>query len=94
MNNYYVYILTNCKNGTLYTGVTNNLERRIFEHKNEFNKGFTKKYGVKMLVYQELHQDIREAIKREKLIKKWKRDWKLDLIEKDNREWVDLAENW
>jgi putative endonuclease len=94
MKNYYVYILASSRNGTFYVGVTNNLERRVLEHKNEANQGFTKKYGVKLLVYYELHQDIREAIKREKLIKKWKRDWKLDLIEKDNSEWVDLAESW
>lgn len=94
MKTYYVYILTNCKKGTLYTGVTNNVERRALEHKSEKNNGFSSKYKTQKLVYYELHQDIREAIKREKLIKKWRRDWELDLIEKNNSEWMDLAESW
>ncbi len=94
MKNYYVYILTNRKKGILYTGVTNNLERRVFEHKNQFSWGFTSRFGVNQLVYYELHQDIREAIKREKLIKKWKRSWKMNLIEKENSIWEDLARDW
>lgn len=70
---YYVYILTNKKNGTLYTGMTNNLERRVFEHKNKLVEGFSKKYNLKILVYFEQFQDVNKAILREKRIKKWKR---------------------
>ena len=94
VNEYFVYILASKKNGILYIGVTNNLERRIFEHKNEFNEGFTKKYGVKRLVYFERHPNPSVAIKREKNMKKWKRQWKIDLIEKENPNWDDLAGNW
>jgi putative endonuclease len=78
------------KNGTLYTGVCNNLIRRVYEHKEGFAEGFTKKYDVKMLVYYEIHGDIEEAIKREKQIKKWERSWKINLIEKENQNWDDL----
>lgn len=89
---YYVYILTSQRNGTLYTGVTNDLKRRVWEHKHDLVKGFTKEYGVHILVYFEQHQDIEQAILREKQIKRWKRKWKLDLIEKDNPNWDDLYE--
>ena len=87
---YYTYILTNKRNGTFYTGVTNNLSRRIFEHKEEMVSGFSKKFGLKMLVYYEIYEDIREAIAREKLIKKWRREIKLKAIEEMNPEWRDL----
>ncbi|HSX25266.1 MAG TPA: GIY-YIG nuclease family protein [Candidatus Andersenbacteria bacterium] len=87
---YYVYILANKKQGTLYIGVTNNLVRRIHEHKHGLVPGFTKKYGVKNLVYFELTSDIKIGIAREKQLKKWNRDWKIRLIEKDNPDWNDL----
>ena len=90
--NYYVYIITNKRNGTFYTGVTNNLIRRIFEHKQGLIEGFTKKYDLKILVYYEIYDDVREAIKREKIIKKWKRVIKLNAIEKLNPDWKDLYE--
>lgn len=90
MKNYYVYILANKRNGTLYTGVTSDLIRRIWQHKSGEVPGFTTKYKVNQLVYYEIHSDITEAIKREKNIKAWKRMWKLQLIEKDNPEWSDL----
>ena len=89
--NYYVYIITN-KSGTLYTGVTNNLERRIFEHKNHLIEGFTKKYKITKLVYFEETSDIRVAISREKQIKGWTRKKKIALIESINPEWNDLSE--
>lgn len=87
---YFVYILASKRNGTLYTGVTNNLIKRIHEHKNGLVEGFTNKYGVHTLVYFEEHSDIDQAILREKQMKKWKREWKLNLIEKLNPEWRDL----
>ena len=87
---YFVYLLASQRYGTIYTGVTNNLARRIYEHKNDLVKGFTKKYSVKQLVYYETHDDIREAIAREKIIKKWRREWKINLIERDNPYWLDL----
>jgi putative endonuclease len=87
---YYVYILANKRNGTLYTGVTDNLIRRIIEHKEKITKGFTSKYKVDKLVYYEVHQYINDAIEREKNIKAWKRKWKLELIEEENKEWKDL----
>ena len=87
---YYTYILTNKKNGTFYVGVTSNLQKRIFEHKEGLVRGFTKKYDVKILVYFEVYQDIRDAIWKEKLIKKWKRPFKINAIEKMNPEWKDL----
>ncbi|MCX5819098.1 MAG: GIY-YIG nuclease family protein [Deltaproteobacteria bacterium] len=90
MQQYYVYILASKKNGTLYVGVTNDLIRRVYEHKNNLVGGFTKKYRVKNLVYFEACEDIRAAIQREKNIKKWKRQWKIDLIEKNNPDWKDL----
>lgn len=90
MKQYFVYILTSKKNGTLYICVTNDLIRRVYEHKEGIIEGFTKKYNIKNLVYYEIHTDSNEAIKREKALKKWKRDWKIELIEKTNIEWRDL----
>ncbi len=80
------------RNGTLYIGVTNDLIRRVYEHKNELIDGFTKKYKVKILVHFEILNEISEAIAREKRLKKWNRQWKIELIEKDNHEWKDLYE--
>ena len=85
-----VYILASKRNGTLYTGVTSNLEARIWQHKTDVYPGFSRKYGCKTLVWFEMHDDINEAIAREKRIKEWKRDWKLALIERENPEWRDL----
>ena len=87
---YYVYMLASKRNGTLYVGVTNDLMRRVWEHKTGHVKGFTGKYGVTQLVWFEMHQDVNEAIAREKRIKKWRRAWKLDLLESDNPNWRDL----
>ena len=87
---YYVYLLSSEKYGTLYTGVTSDLIKRVYEHKESLVDGFTKKYKVHQLVYYETHDDIHEAILREKQIKKWNRDWKINLIEKDNPHWIDL----
>ncbi|HWA91837.1 MAG TPA: GIY-YIG nuclease family protein [Rhizomicrobium sp.] len=89
---YSVYILASKRNGTLYIGVTNGLDRRIREHKLGVADGFTKKYGVKLLVYFETHDDIHAAIHRESRLKKWRRRWKLELIEKGNPDWRDLAD--
>ena len=89
MSTYAVYILASKRNGTLYTGVTNNLLRRIWEHKNNIVEGFTKKYNVHLLVHYELFTDIRLALAREKEIKQWTRAWKTQLIEKDNPLWKD-----
>lgn len=89
----FVYILASKKNGTLYIGVTSNLIRRVYEHKQGRIEGFTKKYDVKILVYYEVFEDIIEAIKREKVLKGWKRNKKILLIEKENKEWSDLYEN-
>ena len=88
----YVYLLANKKNGTLYIGVTNNLERRIAEHKSGLIPGFTQKYNVKILVWCEEFPGITEAIEREKQLKNWHRAWKIALIEQTNPEWRDLAE--
>ena len=85
-----VYFLANKRNGTLYTGVTRNLPQRICQHKNNLIEGFTKKYCVHKLVYFELHTEMLVAIQREKQIKKWRRQWKVDLIEKSNPSWQDL----
>jgi putative endonuclease len=89
---YYVYILTSKKNGTLYTGVTNNLIRRIFEHKTGEGNSFPKRYSIQSLVYFESSTDIYSAISREKQIKNWKRAWEIALIEKENPSWRDLFE--
>ena len=90
---YFVYILASKRNGTLYIGVTNDLIRRIYEHKEKSVKGFTQKYNVSMLVYYEEHGNIHSAIQREKQMKKWKRSWKIHLIEKYNLQWQDLYNN-
>jgi len=87
----YVYILAGRRNGTLYTGVTNNLARRVEEHRSGAVPGFTQDYGVHRLVYFEQHDDAREALTREKQIKRWRRVWKLRLIESVNPSWRDLA---
>ena len=89
---YWIYILCSKRNGTLYIGVTNDLKRRIFEHKSKIIEGFTKKYAVDKLVYVEEFLYIEAAICREKSMKKWLRKWKLDLIEKFNPNWDDLYE--
>jgi putative endonuclease len=85
-----VYILASRRNGTLYIGVTSDLVQRVWQHKNDVIEGFTKKYGVHLLVYYELHEDMESAILREKQLKKWNRDWKLRLIEEENPDWNDL----
>ena len=85
-----VYMLASKRNGTLYTGVTSNLLKRVWEHKNNLVKGFTSKYGVHTLVWYELHDTMDSAIQREKAIKNWKRVWKLKVIEKMNSRWHDL----
>jgi putative endonuclease len=90
MKEYFVYIVSSGYNGTLYIGVTGDLSRRMLEHKKRIFPGFTKKYNVNRLVYVELFSNIYEAIHREKCLKKWKRDWKLNLIEENNPEWKDL----
>ena len=88
-----VYILTNKINGTLYVGVTSNLPKRIWEHKNEVVEGFTKKHGLKKLVYFAAFFDAENAIKHEKKLKKWPRQWKLNVINESNPEWNDLYED-
>ena len=89
---FYVYILANKPNGTLYTGVTSELIQRVWQHKNDMAEGFTKKYKVKTLVYYEVHESAESALTREKRIKRWRRAWKLRLIEDSNPEWKDLYE--
>ena len=89
---YYVYILASKRNGKLYIGVTNDLARRMAEHRDGLASGFTKKYGVKMLVYYETFDDINAAIHRESRLKKYKREWKLNLVEAQNVEWRDLTD--
>ena len=88
-----VYILANKRNGTLYIGVTSNLLQRVWQHKNDLVEGFTKRYGVHMLVWYESHETMENAITREKAIKDWKRTWKLRMIEKENPAWRDLYED-
>ena len=90
MNTYYVYILSN-KSKTLYIGMTNNLERRMYEHKNKLVDGFTKKYNLTKLVYYETTNDVKSAINREKQLKGWLRKRKIDLIEQKNPNWDDLS---
>ncbi len=90
MKQYYVYILASKENGTLYIGVTSNLHRRVYGHKNNLVDGFTRKYNVHNLVYYEMYNHINDAITREKQMKKWERQWKIDLIEKANFQWKDL----
>jgi putative endonuclease len=85
-----VYILASKRNGTLYIGVTSDLVKRIWEHKNNMVEGFTKQYNVHLLVWYELHESMESAIIREKRLKNWKRKWKLELIERSNPKWLDL----
>jgi putative endonuclease len=92
MEESYVYILANIRNGTLYVGSTTDLVKRIWEHKNKVIPGFTAKYNVDQLVYYEAHQDIMEAARRERRLKNWCRKWKLNIIEQFNPEWRDLYE--
>ena len=94
IHQYYVYILANKRNGTLYIGVTNDLETRVLHHKQKINEGFTSKYNVELLVYFETFQYINDAIKREKQLKKWNRQWKVNLIEEENKDWEDLSKDW
>ena len=98
MKHYYVYIMTSptgtVYTGTVYTGMTNDLARRVSQHKNKVLEGFTKKYGVTRQVYYEVHHDVREAIAREKQIKRWRRSKKIDLIGTLNPLWRDLSEDW
>ncbi len=87
---FYVYIMASGKHGTLYIGVTSNLIQRIYQHQNNQVEGFTKKYSVHQLVYYETHEEALSAINREKRLKFWKRQWKIELIEKENPDWKDL----
>ena len=91
---YYVYLLTNWNNKVMYLGVTNNLERRLYEHKNKLVKGFTEKYNVNKLVYFGETQDVTAAIAREKEIKKWRREKKNQLVNRMNPNWKDLSSGW
>ena len=93
METYYVYIMAS-KSGTLYTGITNDLQKRVFQHKNKLVEGFTKKYNITRLVYYEDTTDVRTAIAREKQIKGWRRSKKIDLIKTLNPTWNDLSEGW
>lgn len=93
MNQYYIYILTNHKNGTLYVGVTNDLIKRIYQHKQKTASQFTTKYSVNKLVYFESFRDIKTAIAREKQLKHWKRQWKMQLIDGHNPDWQDLYQD-
>ncbi len=86
----YVYIMSNKKNGTLYTGVTTDLVKRVYIHRNSLLEGFTKKYELNKLVYYEACENVHEAIKREKQLKKWRRQWKLNIIGEFNKDWADL----
>jgi len=90
MKQYYVYMIASKRNGTLYTGVTSDLIKRVWQHKVGLISGFASKYKVNQLVYYEIHSEIMEAIEREKNIKEWKRKWKLQLIEEQNPKWNDL----
>jgi putative endonuclease len=88
---FFVYMLANRKNGTLYVGMTDDLARRVWEHQTAAIAGFTKKYGVKTLIWYEVHETREAAFQRERQIKKWNRNWKIQLIEKTNRTWRDLT---
>jgi len=88
-----VYILASKRNGTVYVGVTSNLTKRVWEHKNNLVAGFTQKYGVHRLVWYEVHDEMESAITREKQLKRWNRAWKIDLIEETNKDWTDLYES-
>ena len=89
---YYVYIITNKRYGTLYVGVTSDLVRRVYEHRSGFVEGFSTRHDLKLLVWYEAHENVNAAITREKRIKKWHRDWKINLIQALNPEWRDLYE--
>ena len=91
---YAVYILTNYNQTTFYVGVTGNLQKRIWEHKNKVVEGFTQKYNVDKLVYYELTENVESALNREKQLKRWHRDWKINLIKEMNPEFKDLSESW
>jgi len=91
MKTYYVYIMTNKSNKVIYTGITNDLIRRIFEHKQKIVKGFTEKYNCTKLIYYEETNDVNKAIKREKQLKNWHRKWKINLINEHNPKWDDLS---
>jgi putative endonuclease len=93
MKNYYVYIMSN-KSKTIYIGVTNDLARRIYEHKNKMIDGFTKKYNLTMLIYFEVFNSVEDAIRREKQLKNWHRQWKINLIESINKDWKDLSDKF
>ena len=90
MKQFYVYILTNQRRGALYTGMTNDLGRRVWEHKEKAIEGFTKRYGVDQLVYFEVAATVDAAMAREAKLKRWRRDWKIKLIEQNNPQWIDL----
>ncbi len=92
--NSYVYILASARYGTLYIGVTSDLVKRVWEHKEGTADGFTKKHGVKQLVWFEVHEEMLSAIAREKQLKKWNRSWKIELIQKENPYWRDLYEDF
>jgi putative endonuclease len=92
-NTYYVYMMSN-KSGTLYIGVTNNIKRRVFQHKNKLIEGFTKKYNIHVLIYFETFGDVSSAIAREKVLKGWLRKKKIELISSSNPEWKDLSIGW
>lgn len=94
IHQYYVYILASKIRGALYLGMTNDLQRRVYEHKIGVKKSFTQKYGVNRLVYFEMFKNVDEAILREKKLKKWNREWKINLIEEENKKWLDLAKDW
>lgn len=89
---YYVYILASSRHGTLYIGITNSLQKRLEEHRTGKGSKFVKRYGVYLLVYTEAYEQVEEAIAREKQLKRWKRDWKIELIERENLEWRDLSD--
>src|SRR5437763_1620080 len=91
---YFVYLMTNPHNTVLYTGITSNLEQRVFQHKTKLYRGFTSKYNCEKLIYFEEFAEVEEAIKREKQLKKYRREWKENLINKLNPEWKDLSEGW
>ena len=88
-----VYMLASKRNGTLYVGVTSNLLQRVWQHKNDLVSGFTKRYGVHTLVWYEVHETMESTITREKAVKRWKRDWKIQLIQRDNPSWRDLYDD-
>lgn len=93
-HHYYVYLMTNWNNKVMYVGMTNNLERRVYEHKQKLVKGFTEKYQVNKLVYCEETNDVWAALAREKEIKKWRREKKNDLVQSLNPCWIDLSKDW